>query len=347
MSKQTQLSCNSNVLISTLQSALKFDEKTTHEGINEMFLKCDSGFGQIDHITFENGLTALNFDINPSEDLILKIPNNNHHILHFFYALEGICYHSFDSSEKFSKVDELKTVAVASSRYQQNIIIIKKGISFKGNLITIDKDDYTYNFEYKNASERQKLLELHTIFDMLRDYLFECAHDLKIAEQLRYIQSLKVSDSVSFLLQLQARYQVILSHHIEQLYNETYKERNNTKISRSEIQKIKAVTEHIVDNPGSDHCQDKLCSQFFISQSKLQYGFREIHNTTVSNFTRKVRLDKAKDLLLNSDLNVSEIVYTVGFTSRSYFSKIFKLQFGCNPSAYKSLNKSEHLRFLN
>ena len=269
MSKQTQLSCNSNVLISTLQSALKFDEKTTHEGINEMFLKCDSGFGQIDHITFENGLTALNFDINPSEDVILKIPNNNHHILHFFYALEGICYHSFDSSEKFSKVDELKTVAVASSRYQQNIIIIKKGISFKGNLITIDKDDYTYNFEYKNASERQKLLELHTIFDMLRDYLFECAHDLKIAEQLRYIQSLKVSDSVSFLLQLQARYQVILSHHIEQLYNETYKERNNTKISRSEIQKIKAVTEHIVDNPGSDHCQDKLCSQFFISQSKL------------------------------------------------------------------------------
>ena len=160
---------------------------------------------------------------------------------------------------------------------------------------------------------------------------------------MRCINNILLSESVSTRVQLQSRYQLILSQHIECLYSETYEERENANISRSEIQKIRTITEHIIDNPGLNHSQDKLCSQFFVSQSKLQNGFKEVHKTTVSNFTRKVRLDKAKELLQSSDLNVSEIVYTVGFTSRSYFSKIFKLEFGCNPTAYKSRYKTGHL----
>lgn len=340
MSTETPLVLNSNPLISAICQSIEYEERATDESTTEITLKSDSGYGQIDHITFENGLTAINLDVDLTEDLTIKIPSNKNNILYFLYTLEGICYHSFDNSERFSKIDELKTVAVASSRYQQNILVIKKGIPFKGNILTIDRDTYTKSFECQYKPKHQKLKDLHTIFDMLRDYLFDCAHNLKITEQLRSIKNIKFSECISSLIQLQSRYQIILSYHIEQLYNETYTERDYLNISRSEIQKIKSVTEYIIDNPGSNHSQEKLCAQFFISQSKLQNGFKKVHNTTVSNFTRKVRLDKAEDLLLSSDLNVSEIVYTVGFTSRSYFSKIFKSRFGCNPSAYKSRYKS-------
>ncbi|WP_051229712.1 helix-turn-helix domain-containing protein [Psychroserpens burtonensis] len=119
------------------------------------------------------------------------------------------------------------------------------------------------------------------------------------------------------------------------MYTETFNKEDCYNISQSQIQKIRIITNHIIDNPGLNHSQDELCSQFFISQSKLQFGFKEIHKTTVSNFTRNVRLEKSEELLCNSELNISEIVYTVGFTSRSYFSKIFKLKYGCNPTAYK------------
>ena len=38
----------------------------------------------------------------------------------------------------------------------------------------------------------------------------------------------------------------------------------------------------------------------------------------------------------DSDLNISEIVYTIGFSSRSYFSKIFKEKYNISPNEYKS-----------
>ncbi|WP_369993860.1 helix-turn-helix domain-containing protein [Winogradskyella sp.] len=46
----------------------------------------------------------------------------------------------------------------------------------------------------------------------------------------------------------------------------------------------------------------------------------------------KKRLDKAAQLIQETDYNVSELVYSIGFSSRSYFSKIFKQRFGVLPS---------------
>ncbi|MBR9914399.1 MAG: helix-turn-helix transcriptional regulator [Algicola sp.] len=340
MKPENKQTSESSILLHALRDGLNCHEHVSNDGITELQLKNDSGQGSIDQITFDNGLTAVNIDVNLKEDLVMNIPTNKNNILYFFYNLEGICYHSFDNSEKYSKIDELKTVVVATSRYKHNILVIKKHIPFKCNIITINKDTYMKNFECPYKPKREKLSKLTKIFDMLRDYLFECSHNLNITEQLRSIRNISMSECVSSVLQLQSRYQLILSQHIEQMYHETYTNRESYDISRHEIQKIRAITEHIIDNPGLNHSQDNICSQFFISQSKLQSGFKAVHNHTVSNFTRKVRLDKAQELLINSDLNVSEIVYTIGFTSRSYFSKIFKQHFGCNPTAYKHRYKS-------
>ncbi|WP_245585041.1 helix-turn-helix domain-containing protein [Psychroserpens burtonensis] len=37
----------------------------------------------------------------------------------------------------------------------------------------------------------------------------------------------------------------------------------------------------------------------------------------------------------SADLNVSQVVYSIGFTSRSYFSKIFKEKYGITPNEYR------------
>jgi AraC-like DNA-binding protein len=52
---------------------------------------------------------------------------------------------------------------------------------------------------------------------------------------------------------------------------------------------------------------------------------------TATEFIRKIRLEKAKELLEKTDLTVSEIGYKVGFSSPSYFTKCFKNQFGRIP----------------
>jgi len=49
-------------------------------------------------------------------------------------------------------------------------------------------------------------------------------------------------------------------------------------------------------------------------------------------------LDRAKTLLLNSNDNVSEIAYDLGFNYPHYFSRLFKQKTGFTPNKYRELN---------
>ncbi|WP_299399610.1 AraC family transcriptional regulator [uncultured Gelidibacter sp.] len=109
----------------------------------------------------------------------------------------------------------------------------------------------------------------------------------------------------------------------------------NTGLRNFEIQQLEALTNTIKANPQQQYSIKALCKQTGLSVSKLQTGFKEMHNCTVAIFIRNIRLEKALDMLRNTDLNVSEIVYSVGLTSRSYFCRIFKKRFKCSPKSYQ------------
>lgn len=119
--------------------------------------------------------------------------------------------------------------------------------------------------------------------------------------------------------------------------------RNSEKISEEtfgsltqyEIQQIRRLTEMIKEDPGKNYKVDDLCRKGGLSVTKLQEGFREMHGTTVAKYIQDVRLEKSEELIRTSDMNISEIVYTIGLSSRSYFSKIFKQKYNCKPSHYK------------
>ena len=63
--------------------------------------------------------------------------------------------------------------------------------------------------------------------------------------------------------------------------------------------------------------------------------YRKIKNITglsANKFTRRVRLNKAAKYIKAKRYTISEILYKVGFSSPSYFTKSFKEEFGCTPS---------------
>ena len=51
-------------------------------------------------------------------------------------------------------------------------------------------------------------------------------------------------------------------------------------------------------------------------------------------FIRTVRLKRAAQYLAQSDTRISEIMYSVGFNSHSYFTKCFREHFGLSPKEY-------------
>ena len=65
-----------------------------------------------------------------------------------------------------------------------------------------------------------------------------------------------------------------------------------------------------------------------------------VSNLSFGEYIRKLRIEKAIDLLSSSDHTLSEVAYLTGFSDQSHFNRIFKAHTGQNPSNYrKSLIK--------
>lgn len=71
-----------------------------------------------------------------------------------------------------------------------------------------------------------------------------------------------------------------------------------------------------------------------LSRMQLHRKLKALTGLSTTEFIRSQRLKLAAHLLKQSDANVSEIGYQVGFSSPAYFGKIFKDTYGCSPSEY-------------
>jgi AraC-like DNA-binding protein len=73
-----------------------------------------------------------------------------------------------------------------------------------------------------------------------------------------------------------------------------------------------------------------------MAMSYIQF-YRKIESLTgqaPGEIMRIIRLNKAADILLNNDGNVSQTAYETGFKDPSYFAKSFKKHFGMSPTEY-------------
>lgn len=92
------------------------------------------------------------------------------------------------------------------------------------------------------------------------------------------------------------------------------------------------VVEHLDD---ASYGIPELCKSMLMSQMQVYRKLKALTDQTPSQFIRLVRLKKGKELLLNSNLTISEVAYEVGFTDPNYFSRTFQQEFGKSPSDFR------------
>ena len=79
-----------------------------------------------------------------------------------------------------------------------------------------------------------------------------------------------------------------------------------------------------------------LCQELSVGRNQLQKKVKAMTNMTPVEFVRSFRIKKAYTLLKQGELTVSEVAYKVGFNNLSYFTRMFKKQFGVLPSSISS-----------
>ena len=84
---------------------------------------------------------------------------------------------------------------------------------------------------------------------------------------------------------------------------------------------------------------EKTASMLGLSRGRFEHLFKEVMGLPPHRYQTKLRLDRSRYLLKNTQLNISEIAFMTGFSDPLYFSRIFKKTFGCSPTKYKESNE--------
>lgn len=79
--------------------------------------------------------------------------------------------------------------------------------------------------------------------------------------------------------------------------------------------------------------------KYFVNSAYLGQMFKKQYGESFKDYLNNIRVDKAKELLLNSDMKVNEIASEVGYNDVDYFINRFIARIGCTPARFRKMNK--------
>jgi AraC-like DNA-binding protein len=110
------------------------------------------------------------------------------------------------------------------------------------------------------------------------------------------------------------------------------------RVSRERVERAMGVLRENMEEPPSleDLGRSVGCSPYYLSRT-----FSQETGMTIPQFLRRIRLERAAELLRSGRFNVTEAAMEVGYNSLSHFSAAFHEMFGCCPGLYPLPVKSD------
>jgi two-component system response regulator YesN len=121
---------------------------------------------------------------------------------------------------------------------------------------------------------------------------------------------------------------------------------NNGNITETDISSLRIdnpdpnhVIEVIKDYIDKNYCTEIRLSMFrekyFFSKEYLSKRFKQKYGVGIYEYALKLRMERAKELLMNDDLQIQEISERLGYSNNNYFSKAFKNYYGLSPTDFR------------
>lgn len=226
------------------------------------------------------------------------------------------------------------------------IIIGKKSYEVKEGMLFYVCPDVPHSIE-KDAADPMCFLSVH--FSYARVNFNDNKWDIKNAAEVLSLhpgQELKgyyhIEDIFKKLVYSwkakQPGYEFISKTFLQQLLIAIYQ--NITKQSRnySTTLKMEKIIQYLHQNINNRVTLTELSELVQLSSTYLSRAFKETTGYSVIEFFNKIKIDKAKELIIEGNKKIKEVAQALGFTDEFYFSRIFKRIEGINPSEYYSRN---------
>jgi AraC family transcriptional regulator, transcriptional activator of the genes for pyochelin and ferripyochelin receptors len=105
-------------------------------------------------------------------------------------------------------------------------------------------------------------------------------------------------------------------------------------LSRSDVDRVHQAKEILMQHLENPPSLLELARKVGLNDYKLKRGFRQLYGTTVFGYLHTQRMEKARTLLTNHQMKITDVAHAVGYASLPSFSSAFRKQFGVSPRSY-------------
>jgi len=208
----------------------------------------------------------------------------------------------------------------------------------------------TPEFDYKLISEIQKDIQSKNIISLRQSldlFYRKYHHKNKISQiYIKFVLSSLIKDIYAALPTSGFNEQ---SSIIEKIYKlntfrdiwnqvifvveklDIYLQQNTTSISNA----VELVKQYIAVNYGSELSLDILASQVYLTPRYLSYIFIQETGYGINKYIKSFRMQKAKELIENTNKKIASICQQVGYNNDSYFCQSFREFYGKSPEKYR------------
>lgn len=108
------------------------------------------------------------------------------------------------------------------------------------------------------------------------------------------------------------------------------------KLKKEDIEIIRRAKEILANSQRYHITINALSRETGMNRTKLQFGFKQLFGISIDNFRIKMRMERAKELLEQTEKSVKEISILLGYKSVGSFSARFKKMFMVSPIQWRN-----------
>ena len=101
-------------------------------------------------------------------------------------------------------------------------------------------------------------------------------------------------------------------------------------------ERLYGINKYISDNYNVDLRLEDIAEKFGLNYNYLSTYFSQQMGENFSEYLTKIRIEKARTLLRNTNMSIAEVAESVGYLDQSYFARVFKKIVGDTPTGWRS-----------
>lgn len=296
------------------------------------------GTGFIRGSNFKSGIGIIQYCCTFHEDLEIHFTSDKTHPLKFIFCSEGRIEHSFAHDTERHQIDTFQNIIVSSQANNGHVLYFTANQVTNVSSLEIIREQFADYITYNYKDLEPRLQQVLKDSESETQFLYHGNYSITSADIVEEIQNKELSGFLRSIF-LEGKTFEMLSKQINQ-YQDDQQDEKPQIMRRSDVEKVKRAVNMIEENLNQNYSVDYLAKEVGTNVNKLQESFKYMFDLTVNKYMQQVKLEAAKEMLSNSDHNISQIVTQIGLNNRSYFSKIFKEKYGVSPKHFLKKKKN-------